>query len=395
MGKSWLMCVLLGALAWGQAAPSEAPPTQPMPAQAMPPAAPADNSASVPADAPVITIDGVCAPKPKPAAAAGTAAKTPAKPAAASPCKTVITKAQFEKMANNLAPNINPQMKKQLASVLPRLMAMSDEAKKKGLDKTPQYEERIKFNRMQILAQELQQKIQKDAANISDADLERYYKEHANTFEQYSLDRLFIPRTKQETEVKAPNDKDEKLTEDEQKAKQDAEKAQEQENEKALTKLADDLRTRAAAGEDFAKLQKEAYDAAGMKIESPTVNMANIRRTGLPPAQAAVFDLKPGEVSQVITDAGGHYIYKMDSTSPMPLEQAKAEIRSKLQSDRMRETMEKLTTSFKVDLNEEYFGVGGPMPPRPARPRPGMPATAPSGQPQTPPPAQPPAAKPD
>jgi hypothetical protein len=129
-----------------------------------------------------------------------------------------------------------------------------------------------------------------------------------------------------------------------------------------------------------------------MKIEAPTVNMASIRRTGLPPAQAGVFDLKPGEISQVITDAGGHYIYKLNSKTEMPLEQAKAEIRSKLQSDRMRETMEKLNASFKVDLNEEYFGAGGPMP---ARPRPGMPPTGNSGHPQTPPPAQPPAAKPD
>lgn len=394
MGKSWLMCVLLGALAWGQAAPGAAP-TQPIPAPTMPPAPP-DNSASVPATAPVITVNGICAPKPKPAAATGAAgAKTPAKPAAAAPCKTVITKAQFEKMANNLAPNITPQMKKQLASVLPRLMAMSDEAKKEGLDKSPQYEERVKFNRMQILAQELQQKIQQDAAKISDADLQKYYEQHPEGFEQYSVDRLFIPRTKQENEAKATKDTDEKLSEEEQKTKQEAEKAKEEENEKAMTTLADDLRKRAAAGEEFIKLQKEAYDAAGMKIEAPTVNMANIRRTGLPPAQAAVFDLKPGEVSQVITDAGGHYVYKMDSKTEVPLEQAKAEIRSKLQSDRMRETMEKVNASFKVDLNEEYFGAGGPMPPRPARPRPGMPATAPSGQPQNPPPAQPPAAKPD
>ena len=61
-----------------------------------------------------------------------------------------------------------------------------------------------------------------------------------------------------------------------------------------MTKLADTLRARAAAGEDFMKLQKEAFETAGMKIESPTVNLPTIRRTGLPPAHAAVFDLKIG-----------------------------------------------------------------------------------------------------
>ncbi len=47
-----------------------------------------------------------------------------------------------------------------------------------------------------------------------------------------------------------------------------------------MTKLAESLRARAAAGEDIVKLQKEAFEAAGMKIESPTVNLPNVRRTG-------------------------------------------------------------------------------------------------------------------
>ena len=162
-----------------------------------------------------------------------------------------------------------------------------------------------------------------------------------------------------------------------------------------MTKLADDIRARAAAGEDIAKLQKEAFDAAGMKIESPNINLPNVRRTGLPQGHSAVFDLKQGEVSQVISDSGGHYIYKVNSKSMVPFDQAKNEIHGKLQNDRMREKMEKLNNSFKVDTNEAYFGPGGvgPMPPpRMPRPRPGMPPAGPSGAPgNAAPPAQAPA----
>ena len=85
------------------------------------------------------------------------------------------------------------------------------------------------------------------------------------------------------------------------------------------------------------KLQKEAFDAGGMKIESPNTNLPKVRRTGLPPAHAAVFELKPGEVSQVISDSGGHYIYKMNSKDLIPLDQAKDEIHTKLQNQRTRE----------------------------------------------------------
>src|SRR6201987_5144457 len=307
MGKSWLLCALLATMAWGQAAPPPLPATPP---------AQVDSSASVPANAPVLTIEGVCAPPPKPAAAKGTAAKPASAKTSTSTssaeCKTVITKAEFEQLANNLAPNITPQMKKQLASVLPRLMAMADDAKKQGLDKTPQYKERVKFRTMQVLAEALQQNIQEEAAKVPDAYIEKYYNEHPENFEQYNLDRVFVPRTKQSSELKTEPGKNEKLTEDEQKAKEAAAKAKEEEGQQAMTKLADDLRARAAAGEDFIKLQKEAFEAAGMKIESPTVNLPSIRRTGLSPAHGAAFDLKPGEVSQVISDAGGHYIYKLN-----------------------------------------------------------------------------------
>ncbi len=432
MRKSWLMCVLLGAMAWGQAAPApmQPAPAQPGPAQqgqapAQPtpfrpgapmkaPAAP-DMSASVPENAAVITVDGVCPATPKPAAAKGTAAA--AKPATAksatkpADCKTVITRAQFEKIANGVAPNITPQLKKQLASVLPKFIAMSAEARKRGLDKTERFKETVKFAQMQILTQELQQSIQKDAANVPENEIAAYYKEHPENFEQYSLDRLFVPRTKQGDALKnedagagddddkdkakdADKDKNAKPTDEEAKAKADEQKKKQEAAEADMTKLADALRARAAGGEDFTKLQKEAFEAAGMKIESPTVNLPKVRRTGLPPAHAAVFDLKSGDVSQVISDTGGHYIYKVNGKEQLPLDQVKDEIHSTLQNQRTREMMDKVNGSFKSEVNEAYFGPPGPAQP-PRRPAPRMaPGPVPPNQPpssQAPPAAQPPA----
>ncbi len=424
MRKSWLLCVIMGTLAWGQAAPGTPPSAQaPAPAapaqagsaprtQAAPPtrnpfagipAKPeaAPDASSIPPTAAVITINGVCAPQPKAAAAKGTAAKPAAKtPASKTPadCKTVITKAEFEKLANSLSPNVTPQMKKQLSTLLPTAIAMSNEAKKRGLDKTPQYQETLKFMKMQILKNELTRNIQEEAANVSQTKIEGYYKQNPEAYEQYNLDRLFVPRTKQEPpETKEEREADQKLSEEQQKAKEAAERAKAEEAEQAMSKLADSLRERAAAGEDFVKLQKEAFDAAGMKIESPTVNLPKVRRTGLPPAHATVFDLKQGEVSQVINDAGGHYIYKLESKTVLPLDQVKDEIHNTLQTQANRDAMEKINNSFKVETNEAYFGPAQAMTPPQRMPRPRMAPspTAPQAQPQTPPPAQPPASKPD
>jgi uncharacterized protein (DUF2344 family) len=396
-----VLCVLVAGLAWGQAAPAGSPPADHPPlATAARPASPgpSEEGTALAPTAAVLTITGVCQGQPR-SADKGTVAKPASAKTASADCKTVITRAEFEKLAAALAPNpnpetktINPQVKRQLANLLPRDLAMSEAAKKKGLENSAQYAQMMKFARMQILSALLQRQIQADAAKVSDAEIQDYYKEHADNFEQYSVDRLFVPRNRQTQPDLNDQDKGEKLTEEQQKAKQEAEKAKSAEGEQAMSKLADDLRARAAAGEDFAKLQKEAFSAAGMKIDSPTVTLPKLRRSGLPAAHAAIFDLKAGEVSQVINDAGGHYIYKIEAKDQLPLDQVKEEIHSKLQNDRTREMMEKINASYKVETNEAYFGAGGPMMPGGPRPMMGnrMPTPAtrpqptPAGQPQAP-----------
>jgi parvulin-like peptidyl-prolyl cis-trans isomerase-like protein len=403
MRKSWLLCVLLGTLAWGQAQPGTTP-AQPSPAQAPSAASKTPEPAAVvPENAVVLTIKGVCPAAPKtPAASKTGAAKTAATPAKKpADCKTEITRAQFEKIASGLSPTVTPQLKRQLEQALPRFMAMSEAAKAKGLDKSPRFVETMKIAKMQILTTELQRTVQEETDKVPATEVAAYYKKNPEAYEQYSLDRLFVPRYKQAV----PDEKDEskepeKLTDEQQKAKEAADKAKQEQGEQEMNKLADTLRARGAAGEDFAKLQKEAFEAAGTKVDNPTVNLPKVRRTGLPPAHAAVFDLKAGEVSQVISDNGGHYVYKVVSKDTLPLDQVKDEIHNKLKSEHMKEIMDKYTNSFQAVPNEVYFGpaaapagpAGMRQGPPPHMPRPQM-ATPPT-QPQTAPPAANPPAQP-
>ena len=407
MRKSWLLCVLLGTLAWGQAQPGPTP-VQPSQTQASPSQAPgaanapASPAVEVPENAPVLTIDGVCPPAPKTTDASKTATNKPAatakKPA---DCKTVITRAEFEKIASALSPNVTPQLKRQLAQALPKFMAMSEAAKKKGLDKTPQFKQTLKIAEMQILTTELQRSVQEEADKVSPTEIEEYYKKHPEAYEQFSLDRLFIPRFKQEREEKAnskDNAKEEKLTEDQQKAKEADEKAEQEQGEQEMNKLADSLRERAAAGEDFAKLQKEAFEAAGMKMETPTVNLPTVRRTGLPPAHSSVFDLKAGEVSALISDDGGHYVYKVVSKEVLPLDKVSNEIHNTLKTQHLKDGMEKYQNSYHTETNEAYFGPPQPMGGRPPgqlpphMPHPAMGQPGPGAGAATPQQAAPPAA---
>jgi len=410
MGKSSLMCVLLGTLAWGQAQPSAAPPANPgntaaPQASAMRAANPPDTSDSVAMTAPVLTIKGVCKPQPKPAAAkAGAAPAKPAAKTAPTECKTVITRAEFEKLEGYIAPKPSPQLKKQLASVYPNMLAFAQAAHEKGLDKGERFEALMKLKRIEVLNSELRREINDDATKLSDKDVEDYYRKNLSAYQQFNLDRVFVPRFRQPEAEAASDvkeaDKDEKPA-DKKETKAEEEEAKKAKTEQAEAKLSEELRTRAAAGEDFTKLQKDAYDAAGMKLDVPNINLPKVRRNGLPPGQVSVFELKEGEVSQVIADSGGHYIYRVKAIEQMPLDDTlKNEIKGMLTGQRQRAGMEKYQNSYSVESNEAYFGPPAPAgrpgaPPMRMPPNMKMPPAAQTPHSPTPAPAAAPAAPPN
>jgi hypothetical protein len=125
-----------------------------------------------------------------------------------------------------------------------------------------------------------------------------------------------------------------------------------------LKKEAETLRARAVAGEDVSRLQKEAYDAAGVSGNTaPNPGLRDMRRRSLPLTHAAVFDLKPGEVSPVISDTTAHYIYKMDSKGMVPLETVRKEIWNMLRRQRSQKMIESVQQPFNTEVNSAYFGA--------------------------------------
>jgi hypothetical protein len=324
MRSKWLVCFLLCGMAFGQA------PAKPA---AVPPPHPADADqeaeaalAKVGPTDPVITVKGMCA--------------DPAKQGDA--CQTVVTRAEFEKLGEAIRPNMPPNVRRQLATYYSRMLPMTKEAEKRGLDKTPKYGELLRFARMQILSQELSNALQTESQNVPDADVEKYYKDNTPAFEEATLQRIFVPRIKQ-VAVQKPG------------AKQEEVGAQQKAGEEAMKKTAADVRARAAKGEDFDKLQKEAFLAAGVKGNPPATKMEKVRQSALPQSQKSVLELKPGDVSPLISDPTGHYIYKLVSKQSLPLDAVKAEIHNTIGSQRYRDAMQAYQQS-NLDLNQAYFG---------------------------------------
>jgi PPIC-type PPIASE domain len=353
MRNFWIVALLLSTLAWAQVKPAPPKPTAPPAAAADDdddddqPQAPPASADSVPATAAVLTIKGVCDhPAPKTAAPSSAAQKT---------CQTVVTRAQFEKLASAISPSMTPQVKRQLAGAYPRLLAMAHNAERLGLDRTQRVADLQRFSRLQILAQEMVREIQEESAKVPEKAIADYYETNKATFEQATLQRIFVPTRKRTDPL--PKDK----------ADQAAINAQQKEAEDAMTQEADALRLRAVAGEDFNQLQDEAFAAAGIKTSTSARNLDHMRRTSVPPAHQTIFDLSPGQVSPVITDASGHYIYKLDSKELLTLDAVEVEIKNKLETEKTQAAMKKIQDSFTTDMNDDYFGVLTPVktPPEP------------------------------
>ena len=123
-----------------------------------------------------------------------------------------------------------------------------------------------------------------------------------------------------------------------------------------MTRVAQELRAKAAAGGNFPELQKEAYVAAGETDVPPNSSLGDLRLAGLPPNQASVFDLKPGDVSQVISDSTGHYIYKLDAKHVQPLSEASDGIRKVLEKQRREDAIQSVERPVTAVFNPDYFG---------------------------------------
>jgi len=325
-----LVCLLLTGAALGQ---TTAPP--PLKTRPNPPAAEtASTENAVPADAPVITIQGLCE---RPGG--GTA--TP------SDCKTVVTRAEFEKIVNAVQPNMPQAAKKQFASRYVTVLMLAEKAHELGLDHGPAFDEELYLSRLQISSKLAAEQLQKEATKVSDTEVADYYKEHAADYKAISFDKLYVPKQKAiESSALKPNDP-------ELQKKREA-------SEAGMKEEADKLRARAAAGEDVTKLQQEAYDFAGLKQKTQSTRMENQRKSGIPPADASILELKAGDVSQVFTDPAGFMIYKIVEVKDLPVASVHDEIARTLQAQKMKNSFEALQNSAKPDYAEAYFATPAP-----------------------------------
>jgi len=132
------------------------------------------------------------------------------------------------------------------------------------------------------------------------------------------------------------------------------------EQKKAKRKQADDIRKRAAAGEDFAKLAKEFSEDPGSKDSGGEYTFG--RGKMVPEFEAAAFSLATNQVSDVVTTQFGYHIIKLSEKIPAKVvsfaevaEDLKEGLKSQELQKQLRETdyLEKMQKEADVEILDE------------------------------------------
>ncbi len=223
--------------------------------------------------------------------------------------------------------------KRAFAENLVQMKLLSNEAVKQNLDKSPEVQDELKFQRDDLLARAMFTHYQ-ETAKVDDAAVQQYYASHQGEFESVKASHILV-RVKG-APMPAPAGKPE-LT-----------------DEQALAK-AQDIRKRLLAGEDFAKLAKEESDDTGSGLNGGSLGEFH-RGQMVPPFEQAAFALKPGEISEPVKTPFGYHIIKVETHTTRPLAEVKPEIEKKLRPEIARKQLEALRAQTNVTFDDAFFG---------------------------------------
>ena len=262
-----------------------------------------------------------------------------------------LTAQQFDNIIASLPQNYQMSARgpgrRQFAEAVARILVLSEEGRRRGLDKTPAFQVQLMFATDNLLAGITGEQVTKEV-KVDDAELRKYYDAHITDFEQAKAAHILIRA--QGSQVPNPAGK---------KELSDAE---------ALAK-AQDIRKKLEEGGDFAALAKENSDDTGSAAQGGSLGIVHHGQM-VAPFEQATFALKPGELSQPVKTQFGYHIIKLESKETRSFEDVKPELERRLKPEMTQKTIEDLVKKANTTLDPEFFGP----PPAPPTPPPAPPA---------------------
>jgi peptidyl-prolyl cis-trans isomerase C len=247
-----------------------------------------------------------------------------------------ITAAQFDLLIDMLpeqsrAPARGPA-RKQFAENLVRVLVLSDEGKRRGLDQTPAFKLQAMFQQDNYLAGMTFGQIGKEG-KITDEEARKYYDEHKQNWDTVGARHILIRFQGSPAPARAG--------------------AKELSEAEALAK-AQEIRKKLAAGEDFAALAKAESDDTGSGANGGELGMFSHGQM-VAQFETAAYALKPGEISEPVKTQFGYHIINVERHETKSFEDVRAEIDSHLLPAQSQKALDDLVKKAAPVYDPDYF----------------------------------------
>ena len=243
-----------------------------------------------------------------------------------------MTRGDFEGMLSGdprwAVAKARPEALRALGRDIGRAFALEAEARKRGLDKLPSVQLRVRNYTMQLLANELLVTLRKDYLK-DEAALDALYKQNEARYTEPRVRQILI-RTRGSEVARSKNRPE--LT-----------------VEQALAK-AEALRARLAKGEDFAALARAESDDIGSTPRGGDMGYI-LRGSTVADFENAVFSLPTGELSKPIRTKFGVHLVRVEERRPMTRDGLKIVLANELAHKALDAI---IADGYK--LNTAYFG---------------------------------------
>ena len=247
-----------------------------------------------------------------------------------------VTKTEFERLLASLPEQVRASAqgpgKKKIAEQVAELKSMAQEARKRGVDRTPEVRELIAFQTDNLLANALYRDIT-NKAKPDDAALHAYYDQHKSEYEQATASHILI-RFKGSSVPLKPNQKD--LSEEE-----------------ALAKI-QEIRKRLVAGEDFAKVATAESDDGSVSARGGSLGSFPHGQM-VPAFDQVAFSLPPGQISEPVKTPFGYHLIKVDARNAQKFGEVRASIENKMKPEQARKGVDEIRKQTSITFNEAYF----------------------------------------
>jgi peptidyl-prolyl cis-trans isomerase C len=283
----------------------------------------------------------------------------PVDPAAADPGKKIVatiagrdvTAADVQKMLASFdaqttqAFQQNPQYILSQYWLFVHLAEEADQAKL--LEKSP-YKEQFEGLRMQIL-RNARLNEENNTFPVTSEMIQAAYEKNSAQYVQARIKVIYIAYSGQA----APTGTDVNALQNAAKGALAA--AQIKRTEAEASALAKDIVKQLRAGADFGKLVEKYSEDAASKANGGDFGL--IKAVSEYPAElkAAVFALKPGEISEPIRQPTAYYIVRLEEKGFQPVEEVRAPIVQALRNEHMNQWMKDLGTAYQAVIKDSDF----------------------------------------